>query len=518
MRYRNWDVLLFPGGSGPKVPIQEFRTGCFVTKERDSPFLRNPAYIDTHQRQPELMPFNQLPTLATFIQSLEKDAPFQVSIHSWEKPRPSARMEANMEPDDVLLFEARIFVDGTFLAGRIFGQRTGWPLVIGVDRDGNPDRLRFPPFHPEIPYQTYWNAGDAYGRIKVVIAEGFYRPNRSPPFERFGNVVAFAFQHAPLDILEYSNIAWPNPKMWLAAPRAPQCMCGMADRYVVSKEHEEGVHGHSPTKPSRPELRIPFTADTSGQSSSNIPTFSGGSPPVLGAWAPHRGFPIPSTQWNGYPQEPRWDSQDMCIVNPGIGAFGDDIACIQRGARSSREDVPMPDYASAGSTSSRVLSSMTGLSYEHSKQPSVASGLGDDHYELIENPTPTKAPLGTRAPLNTPSTATAAMGPPTHYAAIEARRARYRSRSHHGSVLQDIPQPGTREVSGSSEPKVVTPSKFRGNPNGRILGRKEMQQDTSQETPRAKSNKNSITKENDKVEEDVEVVYETSQDGTESIL
>ncbi|KAJ5562444.1 hypothetical protein N7461_001205 [Penicillium sp. DV-2018c] len=91
--------------------------------------------------------------------------------------------------------------------------------------------------------------------------------------------------------------------------------------------------------------------------------------------------------------------QDMCIVNPGIGAFGDDIGWRQRGAQSSREDVPMPDYASTNSTSSRVLSSMTGLSYEHSKQPSVASGLGDDHYELIENPTPTKAPLGTRAPL-----------------------------------------------------------------------------------------------------------------------
>ncbi|KAJ5576177.1 hypothetical protein N7535_003103 [Penicillium sp. DV-2018c] len=90
--------------------------------------------------------------------------------------------------------------------------------------------------------------------------------------------------------------------------------------------------------------------------------------------------------------------QDMCIVNPGIGAFGDDIGWRQRGAQSSREDVPMPDYASTSSTSSRVLSSMTGLSYEHSKQPSVASGLGDDHYELIENPTPTKAPLGTRAP------------------------------------------------------------------------------------------------------------------------
>lgn len=32
MRYENWDVLLFPGAS--KVPIQEFKTQCFVTRDR----------------------------------------------------------------------------------------------------------------------------------------------------------------------------------------------------------------------------------------------------------------------------------------------------------------------------------------------------------------------------------------------------------------------------------------------------------------------------------------------------
>jgi hypothetical protein len=114
MRYRNWDVLLFPGAS--KVPIQEFKTQCFVTKDRDSPCLHNPTYLGPHQGQPELIPFNQLPTLSTFIPSLQRDNPFQVSIHSWEKPRPSVTIESNMEPEDVLLFEARIFVDGAFVA------------------------------------------------------------------------------------------------------------------------------------------------------------------------------------------------------------------------------------------------------------------------------------------------------------------------------------------------------------------------------------------------------------------
>lgn len=31
MRYTNWDVLLFPEGS--KVPLQEFKTGCYVTED-----------------------------------------------------------------------------------------------------------------------------------------------------------------------------------------------------------------------------------------------------------------------------------------------------------------------------------------------------------------------------------------------------------------------------------------------------------------------------------------------------
>lgn len=31
MRYLNWDVLLFPAGS--KVPMQEYKTGCYVVQD-----------------------------------------------------------------------------------------------------------------------------------------------------------------------------------------------------------------------------------------------------------------------------------------------------------------------------------------------------------------------------------------------------------------------------------------------------------------------------------------------------
>lgn len=70
--------------------------------------------------------------------------------------------------------------------------------IADIDRDGNQDFLRFPAFHPDILDQRHWDAGDPYGRIKVVIAEGFARPNRSPPFERVKDVISMSFQHAPL--------------------------------------------------------------------------------------------------------------------------------------------------------------------------------------------------------------------------------------------------------------------------------------------------------------------------------
>lgn len=515
MRYRNWDVLLFPGDS--KTPIQEFKTQCFVTKDRDSPYLHNPVYFGAHAHHPEPSHFNQLPVLTTFIPSQPRNSPFQVSIHSWEKPRPSVQIESNMEPEDILLFEARIFVDGAFVAGSIYGQRTRWPQIMDLgstlDRDGNQDSLRFPPFHSEILQQKHWDAGDSQGRIKVIIAEGFSRPNRLPPFERFKHVIAFSFQHAPLEVLEFSDIAWPNPNMWLMVPNGARY--GPA-RYSTAKGLEDSAHGHSPGRSDRPDHQI--TGNTSSKSSSN--TYSGSTPSTCNVWTPHRGFPNPPTQWNSYPQGPRWDPQDTYIVEPAIDSFVDDTAWRQRGARSSREDVPMPDYASTGSTSSRAISSMSGVSYEHSKQPSINSCLDDEQYnELIQALTPTKAPpAGTRAPSNTPSTANA-MVPLKPSAAAEARSASYKSRSRRTSALREISQASTREVSGSSEPKDATPSKVGASPSEKIRGKKESQKDASQvttKTPKTQPKGKGTRKESSKAKEvDAD---ESTQDETESVL
>lgn len=318
-------------------------------------------------------------------------------------------------------------------------------------------------------------------------------------------------------MLEFSDIAWPNPNMWLPMPNASRH--GSAARYGTSKVVGDGAHGHSPSKPNRPEHRITITANTGSQSSSNAATYSGSTSSTYNAWTPHRGFPIPSTQWNGYPQEPRWDPQDTYIVEPAIDAFVDDTAWRQRGARSSREDVPMPDYASTGSTSSRAISSMTGMSYEHSKQPSINSCLDDEQYnELIQALTPTKAPaVGTRAPSNTPSTA-ATMSASKPSAAAEARSASYNTRSRRASALKEVSQPSTRDVSGSSEPKNLTPSKIGASPSEKVRSKKETQKGVSQDTPKAQYKGKGTAKENCDSKDVENAPSENLQDENESVL
>lgn len=84
------------------------------------------------------------------------------------------------------------------LAFHLCSQKSPNSKILDVDKTGNQDSLRFPPFHQEILEQRHWDAAELYGRIRVVIAEGFCRPHRYPPFERVKEIVAFAFQHAPL--------------------------------------------------------------------------------------------------------------------------------------------------------------------------------------------------------------------------------------------------------------------------------------------------------------------------------
>ncbi|KAK2801816.1 hypothetical protein FQN50_007561 [Emmonsiellopsis sp. PD_5] len=453
MRFENWDVLLFPDSS--KVPVQEFKTQCFVTRDTDCPYLHNNVLLNP--TAPHLSSSadyghggpGQTPILTAFIPSLARNDRFRVSVHNWEKPVPTRVMESLMGPGDTVLNEIRVFIDGVCVS--LVSQRISWPHVIElsshVDKNGNQDYLRFPAFHEELLQQAHWEAGETFGRIRIIIAEGFSRPNREPPFERVRDLIIFSFQHAPLskllcpkslyynhnssydtDVLEHSNLAWPNPGMWYQASR-PSLKYNLGIDHGNVREDED-LHSHSPTRPEHRQIGI---ADYR-----SLP---------YSMWS-HRFNPTSQSQW---PQATWLDRESRWAPPPvNQNSFVDPLAgpVFGRRARSTLEDVPMPDYAASSSNSSRAISNMTGVSVVHSKQPSITAPMDDEQYnQLIDALSPKKPASGTCAPTNTPCSVPPMASKPS--AAAEARAASHSRHSSRG-VLKEISQPGIRVVSGSS--------------------------------------------------------------------
>lgn len=74
-----------------------------------------------HQRNNVLL----LPTVTSFIQALPPDEPFRVSVHAWENPEPSRYAHNVTKEPDLVMFEARVIVDG-----RLVGQVVSRPFRI----------------------------------------------------------------------------------------------------------------------------------------------------------------------------------------------------------------------------------------------------------------------------------------------------------------------------------------------------------------------------------------------------
>jgi len=143
---------------------------------------------------------------------------------------------------------------------------------------------------------------------------------------------------------------------------------------------------------------------------------------------------------------------------------------------------------------------MTGISFEHNKQPSITAPPDDEQYnELIEAMSPTK-PLctGIFPPTNTPSSLPTTVSKPS--AAAKARTASYSQSGCRTSGLKEVSQPGTRDVSGSSaksgpamesivEP--ITARRVHVSPSGNIKGKKEAKGLCSN-----KENESDVTNEN----------------------
>ena len=105
MRYEDWDVLLFPSGEeGAQIPVKEFRTACY-TENRD---------------------YKATPLLTTFIPTLDKNDPFQISIHSWTKTGALLELPNDMRQ----LWQVKVVIDGTCVCTENFAVDAAWPQII----------------------------------------------------------------------------------------------------------------------------------------------------------------------------------------------------------------------------------------------------------------------------------------------------------------------------------------------------------------------------------------------------
>lgn len=176
--------------------------------------------------------------------------------------------------------------------------------------------------------------------------------------------------------------------MWSQVPRD-------GFRYNTAPESNAAMdsddpHAHSPARLGRRPIGVV----------GNMPIVGQGT--MYNAWVSNRAFPVPASQWPRYGDRRLgcFDRFQEPFMDPTIDSLvSEESSWNHRGARSSREDVPMPDYSS--SSSSRAISSMTGSSYDIINVRS----MDDEQYnELIQALTPTKpSAIGIRAPSNTPS-------------------------------------------------------------------------------------------------------------------
>lgn len=278
--------------------------------------------------------------------------------------------------------------------------------------------------------------------------------------------------------------------MW--ASFTPQPYYKVGQNGLVDTKEPEDAHAHSPQKS---DMRMPMRSMALVVSNTQ-PSNSQGLIEYNTVWASGRAFPNPPYQRFSTPaRDSRWagrqDPYPEPIIDNGDPFFGD-AAWRHRGARSSREDVPMPDYSSSNS---RAISSTTGMSYEHSKASSIVAPMDDENYNmLVEALTPTKPSIGTRAPSNTPFTL-AIIPVETSTPATQIRKVGGHKQSS-DLALRELSQPSSRDVSVSAinpEETIASPSKVGASPSTNVKSRKET--DKEKESALDKENESTVSTE-----------------------
>ncbi|KAI9677205.1 MAG: hypothetical protein M1829_002779 [Trizodia sp. TS-e1964] len=399
MRYQNWDILLFPRGS--KTPVQEFKTRCAVVQTSGLHTSGNP---DQSAQVP-------LPTLTCFIPSLAAGFPFRISIHNWGETRSHLNDEALRRFDETVIHEARLYIDGQCVGSKLLYPKDCWPQIIEFSSGrSKEDLLRFPFFNNDLLNQTWWNVLAEQGRIKVVIGAIVTivaYDEQSMPVQQVRNLVAFSFQHAPIEILEGAGVAWPNPGMWhrVVTPLS----LGQPAKQPILDDHE--AHAHSPR-------RVYNNPETIQQPIRNFRYANEGPPAFRGPI--HNPFPSSYVSAN---------------AKGSVDPFVDSATIWQAREHGVQHDsdLSMPDYVSSRSSRKASGSHMSGLSERSLVPRPEASDRRFD--ELSRAFCPTKDD-GLFAPVNTRASSAASAPKPS--AAAEARNASYAKHSRGSSLVEHL--------------------------------------------------------------------------------
>ncbi|KAI0391139.1 hypothetical protein F5Y17DRAFT_468457 [Xylariaceae sp. FL0594] len=385
MRYEDWDILLFPKDS--KVPMKEFKTNCHGVSRSNAPVF--PEFAYTHGSY-------GLPTMTCFMPGLQPGTPFNISLHSWKTPDISQFARNYTKHPEAVKFEARVFIDGRLVATSSFKRTGPWPQLINhsfeFTKNGDLEILKFPQFRSELLRQSYWSPADEVGRIKIIISEGFPRDSLTVPTERIKNIIAFSFQHAPLEILESSGIAWPNPAMWRRGPFNPTMP-------VPTQQHEDGAdaHTHSPRKRGKSSgLSLGSNATTVSASQMNATNFFDTMPNVQNVL--NRGVTNGLQAVYTDPFNPNKADMSSYFDWPSsVGTIGQsqvldsgkmklpDRTKVASHDKVSSSDTSMPDYCSSNSNSNHLPTDFR-------------------HNMMVRNAETSEDGPGSKAPTNTSST------------------------------------------------------------------------------------------------------------------
>ncbi|KAI4254136.1 MAG: hypothetical protein LQ352_003271 [Teloschistes flavicans] len=373
----------------------------------------------------------QIPVVTCFVPHLSRGLQFRVSLHSWYEPPVSRGTQATTSPNDSILFEARVFLDGMYAgydckeiatSTRRFKAETlalcfSLTTPPEIDKAGDQEYLRFPPFHQEMLTQTWWSAGEDFGRIKVVIAEGFAESHGPPSgFRRLRNIVSFSFQHVPLGmslfaeetssistdrlpaILEDAGIAWPNAGMWQQSSQQ------LYKSPTQPGDMDASAHAHSPRR------RISSHELARNTAATMI------APPMLS----QASMPPPARR------SMMLTDSDWTSAAPLQDQFSEHRSSWTWGTGVSTSDDSMPDYShSITPRSSRHPSS----NWQDSVNGETTPQQGSQFEELMADLSPAKT-SGTQAPPTT-RVSSASNTPSTKSSVLELQEIRALSFQNH---------------------------------------------------------------------------------------